>query len=87
MTAQPFVRQNTFRGVDPKTGRPDVDPNRKPGTNKPAEFCPSLWGGKDWPPAAFNPQTRLLYIPANENLCAVLSGVESPKYTPASPQI
>jgi alcohol dehydrogenase (cytochrome c) len=82
VTAQPFVRQNTFRGVDPKTGRPDVDPNRKPGTNKPAEFCPSLWGGKDWPPAAFNPQTRLLYIPANENLCAVLSGVESPKYTP-----
>ena len=63
-------------------GRPDVDPDHKPGTNKPAEFCPSLWGGKDWPPAAFNPQTRLLYIPANENLCAVLSGVEAPKYTP-----
>jgi alcohol dehydrogenase (cytochrome c) len=82
VAAQPFVRQNAFRGVDPKTGRPDVDPNRKPGTNKPAEFCPGLWGGKDWPPAAFNPQTRLLYIPANENLCSVLSGVEAPKYTP-----
>jgi alcohol dehydrogenase (cytochrome c) len=82
VTAQPFVRQNTFRGVDPKTGRPDVDPARKPGTGKPAEFCPSLWGGKDWPPAAFNPQTRLLYIPANENLCAVLSGEPQPKYTP-----
>jgi alcohol dehydrogenase (cytochrome c) len=82
VAAQPFVRQNVFRGVDPKTGRPDVDPARKPGTNKPAEFCPGLWGGKDWPPAAFNPQTRLLYIPANENLCSVLSGVEAPKYTP-----
>jgi alcohol dehydrogenase (cytochrome c) len=82
VAAQPFVRQNVFRGVDPKTGRPDVDPDRKPGTNKPAEFCPGLWGGKDWPPAAFNPQTRLLYIPANENLCSVLSGVEQPKYTP-----
>jgi len=82
VAAQPFVRQNVFRGIDPKTGRPDVDPARKPGTNKPAEFCPGLWGGKDWPPAAFNPQTRLLYIPANENLCSVLSGVEAPKYTP-----
>jgi alcohol dehydrogenase (cytochrome c) len=82
VAAQPFVRQNVFRGVDPKTGRPDVDPARKPGTNKVAEFCPSLWGGKDWPPAAFNPQTRLLYIPANENLCSDLSGVEQPKYTP-----
>jgi alcohol dehydrogenase (cytochrome c) len=82
VTAQPFVRQNTFRGIDPKTGRPDVDPDRKPGTNKTAEFCPSLWGGKDWPPAAFNPQTRLLYIPANENLCTELTGEAPPPYRP-----
>jgi alcohol dehydrogenase (cytochrome c) len=82
IAGQPFVRHNTFRGVDPKTGRPDVDPARKPGTNKTAEFCPSLWGGKDWPPAAFNPQTRLLYIPANENLCTELTGEAPPKYTP-----
>jgi alcohol dehydrogenase (cytochrome c) len=82
VTGQPFVRHNTFRGLDPKTGRPDVDPARKPGTNKTAEFCPSLWGGKDWPPAAYSPQTRLLYIPANENLCTELTGEPPPKYTP-----
>ena len=44
-------------------------PTRKPGTGKMAEFCPSLWGGKNWPPIAFSPQTRMIYIPANENLC------------------
>jgi alcohol dehydrogenase (cytochrome c) len=84
VTAQPFVRHNTFRGLDPKTGRPDIDPDRKPGTNKTAEFCPSLWGGKDWPPAAYSPQTRLLYIPANENLCTELTGEPPPTYTPGA---
>ena len=74
--AQPFVRQNVFTSLDPETGRPTYDEDRKPGTGKPADFCPSLWGGKDWPPAAYNPTTGLLYIPANENLCGSSVGVE-----------
>jgi alcohol dehydrogenase (cytochrome c) len=74
--ATPFVRHNVFRGFDAKTGRPDVDPEKKPGTDKIADFCPSWWGGKNWPPAAFNPKTRMLYVPANENLCSTLIGRE-----------
>jgi alcohol dehydrogenase (cytochrome c) len=81
ITAQPFVRQNVFKSLDPKTGRPEVDETRKPGTGKAALFCPGLWGGKDWPPVAYSPQTRLLYIPANENLCSELTGGEV-KYVP-----
>jgi alcohol dehydrogenase (cytochrome c) len=72
---KPYVNQNVFRGLDPVTGRPDVDPARKPGTGKRAEFCPSPHGGKNWPPVAFSPQTRMIYIPANNNLCGVLTGV------------
>ena len=72
--AKPYVKQNVFKSVDPVTGRPDVDPDRKPGTGKRAEFCPSFWGGKNWPPIAFNPETRLIYIPANENLCSAIVG-------------
>ena len=72
--ATPYVKQTAFRGVDAKTGRPDVDPMRKPGTGKSAEFCPSHWGGKNWPPIGFNPDTRMIYIPANENLCATIVG-------------
>ena len=30
----PYVKQNVFRSLDPKTGRPDVDPARKPGTGQ-----------------------------------------------------
>ena len=74
--AQPFVHQNVFTSIDAVTGRPTYDEARKPGTGKPAEFCPSLWGGKDWPPAAYNPITGFLYIPANENLCGTSVGVD-----------
>jgi alcohol dehydrogenase (cytochrome c) len=71
---KPYVKQNVFRSLDPKTGRPDVDPDRQPGTGKNAEFCPSHWGGKNWPPIAFSPKTRMIYIPANENLCDTIIG-------------
>jgi alcohol dehydrogenase (cytochrome c) len=80
---KPYVKQNVFRGLDPKTGRPDVDPARKPGTGKSADFCPSHWGGKNWPPIAFSPKTRMIYIPANENLCGTLVG-RLATYTPGS---
>ena len=56
-------------------GIADVDPARKPGTNRTAQFCPNAHGGKNWPPIAFNPNTRMIYIPANNNLCGELTGV------------
>ena len=80
----PYVKQNVFRSLDPKTGRPDVDPARKPGTGKRTEdICPSHWGGKNWPPIAFSPKTRMIYIPANENLCVTMTGAEV-EYEPGS---
>ena len=71
---KPYVKHNVFKSLDPKTGRPNVDPARQPGTNKEADFCPSHWGGKNWPPIAFSPKTRMIYIPANENLCTTMTG-------------
>ena len=49
-------------------------------------FCPSLWGGKNWPSAAYNPTTGYLYIPANENLCSYSEGREV-EYRPGLPFI
>jgi len=74
VAGQPYVKQNVFASLDPKTGRPNVDPARQPGTGKKADFCPSLWGGKNWPPAAYSPKTRFLYIRANDNLCCTSIG-------------
>ena len=72
--AEPYVTQNVFTSLDPVSGRPSYDLDRKPGIGKRADFCPSLWGGKDWPPAAYNPLTGYLYIPANNNLCGSMEG-------------
>jgi alcohol dehydrogenase (cytochrome c) len=86
---KPYVKHNVFTSLDPKSGRPNVDPARQPGTNKRAEFCPSHWGGKNWPPIAYSPDTRMIYIPANENLCSSMIGkpvsyVAGKSYTGAS---
>jgi alcohol dehydrogenase (cytochrome c) len=74
--AKPYVQQNVFTSIDRETGRPTYDESRKPAVGRRAVFCPSLWGGKDWPPAAYSPRTGYLYIPANENLCTSMQGEE-----------
>ena len=50
-----YVEQDVFASIDPKTEHP-ITGNHVPGTGKYAEFCPSLWGGKDWP--CTKPTTR-----------------------------
>ncbi len=79
--AWPFVHQDVFTKIDGTTGRPEYDLSKKPSTGTIASFCPSLWGGKNWTPAAYSPQTRLLYVPANDNLCMTWEG-EKAKYVP-----
>ena len=82
VAADKFVQQNVFEAIDPETGRPSYNSATTPGTNKTVTFCPSLWGGKDWPPEAYNPQTGLLYVPSHENLCSELGGVPIGKREP-----
>jgi alcohol dehydrogenase (cytochrome c) len=81
-----YVDELTWtKGLDPKTGRPlDYDPTKdvqiyvegshatraKPlGTR-----CPATSGGKNWEPAAYNPQLGLIYIPSSEG-CTQIEGV------------
>ena len=76
-----YVNNNVFASVDKTTGRPTYNAARIPGVGKGnVNFCPSLWGGKDWPPEAWNPKTGLFYIPANNNLCSELPEPEAMKY-------
>jgi alcohol dehydrogenase (cytochrome c) len=74
LKSQGYVPQNVFTSIDKETGRPEVDMAHKPATGKAAQFCPGLWGGKDWPFEAYNPKTGLVYIPSNENHCNTLEG-------------
>src|SRR5690606_2681250 len=75
--AWPFVHQDVFTSIDPQTGRPEYDMDKNPDIDKLATYCPSLPGGKNWPPAAYNPNTGLLYVPATAHLCSTLAGEET----------
>jgi alcohol dehydrogenase (cytochrome c) len=75
----PFSNNNVFKSIDSKTGRPVIDESKRPGATQGGEFCPSIGGGKDWPPEAWSPQTKLLYVPANNNVCAYLPKGEVPE--------
>jgi len=72
--AWPYVYQDVFTRIDSETGRPEYDPAKRPAIGKSATFCPSHWGGKNWPPAAYNPRTELVYVPVNENVCVTMEG-------------
>jgi PQQ-dependent dehydrogenase (methanol/ethanol family) len=74
ISAQPFVMVNWAKEIDLKTGRPVEDPEKRPRLDVWAkDICPNLFGGKNWEPMAYNPQTGLVYIPTF-NLCMDLVG-------------
>jgi PQQ-dependent dehydrogenase (methanol/ethanol family) len=74
--AKPYVPMNWSTGVDLKTGRPIVNPEKatKQGVLV-KDICPSLEGGKNQQPAAFSPKTGHFYVPTN-NLCMDFEGRE-----------
>lgn len=73
---KPYVYQNAFLGLDPVTGRPDYDPEVHPELGKRVIFCPSAWGGRDWPAESYDPATGTIFISVNENHCGAMEGAE-----------
>lgn len=69
LSADPYGPVNSSRGVDLKTGRLILNPEKetKLGTTV-HNICPTASGAKDWEPSSFSPQTGLIYIP-HANLC------------------
>jgi alcohol dehydrogenase (cytochrome c) len=63
LDSEAFVPQNVFKSIDPKTA-----------TGKVAQFCPGLWGGKDWPFESYNPKLNMMFVPTNENHCNKFEG-------------
>ncbi len=68
-----FISANNFTpvtwasGIDQKSGRPIENPGiHYDKTGKRAELLPGALGAHSWQPMAFNPNTGLVYIPAQE---------------------
>jgi len=62
ISAKPYGRINWATHVDMATGRPvESEEAKKLRAGKPIDMWPSIRGAKNWPHAAFNPTTGLLY--------------------------
>ncbi len=66
ISAAPFAPVTWAKGVDPKTGRPIVNPEALYGAET-VIVSPAPGGGHNWSPMSFNPITGLVYIPSTQN--------------------
>ncbi len=66
LSAEHYVPNTTWSShVDMATGRPVLNAQAYP-TSEPVLLSPGFGGGHSWNPISFNPQTGLVYIPAQE---------------------
>ena len=69
LSAETYVNVNWASEVHPETGMPIENPDYRPTLDVWARnICPNLFGGKNWQPMSYNPNTGLVYIPTN-NYC------------------
>lgn len=69
LSADPFGPTNSTKGVDLRTGRPVINPDKTTKLGQVTRnICPTASGSKDWNPSSFSPLTHLVYIP-HENMC------------------
>ncbi len=67
ISGKPFVDGiNWASGLDPVTGKPNVNPEaRYETTGKPFVGVPGAVGAHSWSPMSYSPETGLVYIPTN----------------------
>jgi PQQ-dependent dehydrogenase (methanol/ethanol family) len=69
LSAEPYVEVTWASHVDPKSGKPVEVPGQD--FREGLRFVkPTFFGGHNWQPMSFNPDTGLVYIPAQEVLGA-----------------
>ena len=62
IAANPYEKVNWASHIDKETGRPvETEVAKRLRAGEQVELWPSTRGGKNWPHAAFNPETGLLY--------------------------
>jgi PQQ-dependent dehydrogenase (methanol/ethanol family) len=77
LSATPFVRITSSKGVDLKTGRLIPNEEKQPQTGKVVrDVTPTSPGAKDWQPMAYSPRTKWLYIP-HQTMSMDYEGVEA----------
>jgi len=86
LVAEKFKPTNWATKIDLQTGRPVEVPEKATHQGRlTKDICPSASGARDQQPAAYDPETHLLYTPST-NLCMDYGGVET-KYIAGTPYV
>jgi quinohemoprotein ethanol dehydrogenase len=78
ISGAPLERVTWSKGLDPKTGRPDIDPNAYY-DDKNAMVWPGPGGGHVWQGMSYNPATGLVYVPGMND--SPFEYIADPNYT------
>jgi PQQ-dependent dehydrogenase (methanol/ethanol family) len=79
ISGAPLQKITWAKGLDPKTGRPIVNPDAHYGTT-PVIIWPGPGGGHVWQGMSFNPQTNLVYI--TPGMASSFSYIQAPEFKP-----
>jgi len=63
LSAEPYTTVNWAKRIDPETGRPVETPGSRYDSGT-VLIQPAVFGGHNWQPMSYNPETGLVYIPA-----------------------
>ena len=66
LRANPIVRVNWTKGIDPKTGRPIPNPEAADYGTAPKIVFPATPGARNWHPASYDPKSGLYYTPVQD---------------------
>jgi alcohol dehydrogenase (cytochrome c) len=58
--------QTLISAIDPNTGEKTINPALLPDRKHTVTVCPHGGGGRNWIPTSYNPQTKILYVAAQE---------------------
>jgi alcohol dehydrogenase (cytochrome c) len=58
--------QTLISAIDPTTGEKTINPVLLPDRQHTVTVCPHGGGGRNWMPTSYNPETRMLYVSAQE---------------------
>ena len=64
--ANPIVRTNWTKGIDPKTGRPIPNPDAADYSKEAKIVFPGTPGARNWHPGSYDPETGLYYAPVQD---------------------
>jgi PQQ-dependent dehydrogenase (methanol/ethanol family) len=79
ISGAPLQKITWAKGLDPKTGRPIINPDAHYGTT-PVIIWPGPGGGHVWQGMSYNPQTNLVYV--TPGAATSFSYVQAPEFKP-----